>query len=144
VCSLRLILRNHIFPDPHRKISDDTTSIEARQEEGSAQDPSGKTMAPRTFDIKFPCGSEFTFGSLTFAAREDGDLKMLPPGPALEHLALASSAATGRSCLGSDPCARSYIQTAKIIWGIPVVTSILQHQGQHLWGPLIQIRLMTT
>jgi hypothetical protein len=37
-------------------------------------------MTPWTFDIKFPRGTEFTFGSLTFAVGEDGDLRMLPPG----------------------------------------------------------------
>jgi hypothetical protein len=39
-------------------------------------------MAPWTFDIKFPHGTQLTFGSLTFTAREDGDLKMLLSGPA--------------------------------------------------------------
>jgi hypothetical protein len=83
-------------------------------------------MSPRTFNIKFPCGTQLTFGSLTFAVGEDEDLKMLPLGPAPEHLALASSAASGGSCSGSDPYAGSYIQTAKIIQGILVVTSILR------------------
>jgi hypothetical protein len=55
-------------------------STEARQEGRNAQDPSGKTMAPWTFDVKFPCGTQLTFMSLTFAAGEDGDLKMLPQG----------------------------------------------------------------
>jgi hypothetical protein len=84
------------------------------------------TMAPWTFDIKFPCGTQLTFESLTFAAREDGDLKMLPPGPALEHLALASPSASGGSCSGSDLYAGSYISTAKIVRGIMVVTFILR------------------
>jgi hypothetical protein len=53
-------------------------------------------------------------------------MKILPLGPAPEHLALASSSASGGSYLGSDPCAGSYIRTVKIVWGIPVVTSILQ------------------
>jgi hypothetical protein len=83
-------------------------------------------MAPRTFDVKFPCGTQLTFESLTFTAGEDKDQKMLPPGPAPEHLALASSSALGGSCSSSDPCAGSYIHTAKIIRGIPVVTSILR------------------
>jgi hypothetical protein len=61
-------------------------SPEARQKRGSTQDPSGKTMAPRLFDVKFPYGTHLTFGSLTFAIGEDGDLKMLPPGPAPEHV----------------------------------------------------------
>jgi hypothetical protein len=47
------------------------------------------------------------------------------PGPAPELLALASLSASGGSCSGSNPCAGSYIRTAKIIRGIPVVTSIL-------------------
>jgi hypothetical protein len=51
---------------------------------------------------------------------------MLPPGPAPEHLALASSSASGGSCSGSDPCAGSYICITKIVQGIPVVTSILR------------------
>jgi hypothetical protein len=83
-------------------------------------------MAHRTFDVKFPCGTQITFRSLTSATGEDGDLKMLPPGPAPEHLALASSATSGGSCSGSDPCVESYIRTIKIIRGIPVVTSILR------------------
>jgi hypothetical protein len=83
-------------------------------------------MAPKMFDVKFPCGTQLTFRSLTFTARKDGDLKMLPPRSAPEHLALASSSASGGSCSGLDLCAGSYIHTAKIIWGIPVVTSILR------------------
>jgi hypothetical protein len=83
-------------------------------------------MAPRTFDVKFPCGAKLTFGSLTFAAGEDEDLKMLPLGPAPENLALASSLASSGSCSGSDPCTESYIRTAKIVRGIPVMTSILR------------------
>jgi hypothetical protein len=82
-------------------------------------------MASRTFNVKFSCGTQLTFGSLTFAAREDVDLKMLHPGPAPEHLAPASSSASGGSCLGSDLCAGNYIHTAKIIRNILTVTSIL-------------------
>jgi hypothetical protein len=82
-------------------------------------------MALRTFNVKFPYGTQLTFGSLTFATGEDGDLKILPPGPAPKHLALASLLASGGSCSGSDPCAGRYICTAKIIQGIPIVTSIL-------------------
>jgi hypothetical protein len=50
---------------------------------------------------------------------------MLHPGPALDHLALASSSASDSSCSGSNPCVGIYIRTAKIIQGIPVMTSIL-------------------
>jgi hypothetical protein len=93
---------------------------------GSAQDPSGNTMAPRMFDVKFSCGTQFTFVTMTFATGEDRDLKMLPPGSAPEHLTLTSSSASGRSYSGSDPYARSYIRTTNIVWGILVVTSILR------------------
>jgi hypothetical protein len=108
------------------KISDDSTSTEAHQEGGSAQDPFKKTMASRMFDVKFPCGTRLAFGSLSFATGEGEDLKMLPPGPVPEHLALTSSSTSGRSCVASGHCAGNYICTAKIIWSIPVVTSILR------------------
>jgi hypothetical protein len=101
-------------------------STEVRQEGGSAQDPFGKTMTPWAFNVKFPCGTQLTFESLTFAVGEDGDLKMLPLGPPPEHLALASLSASGGSCSGSDPCAGSYVRTAKIVRGIPVVSSIIR------------------
>jgi hypothetical protein len=39
-------------------------------------------MAP--LDIKFPRGTQFTFGSFTFTVWEDGDLKMLHLEAALE------------------------------------------------------------
>jgi hypothetical protein len=55
--SSRLVLHRCVFPDPHHKISDDKTSTEARQVGGSAQDLTGKIMAPWTFDVKFPCGT---------------------------------------------------------------------------------------
>jgi hypothetical protein len=37
-------------------------------------------MSPWSFNLKFPLGTQFTFGSLTFVAGEDEDLKMLPQG----------------------------------------------------------------
>jgi hypothetical protein len=77
------------------------------------------------FDVKFPCGTQLTFGSLTFATEEDEYLKMLPPGPAPEHLAPTSSSASGRSCIGLGHCAGNYIRTTMIVQGIPVVTSTL-------------------
>jgi hypothetical protein len=49
---------------------------------GSAQDLSTKTMVSRMFDVKFPYGIQLTFGSLIFAVGENGELKILPPGPA--------------------------------------------------------------
>jgi hypothetical protein len=78
------------------------------------------------FDVKFPCVTQLTFGSLIFATEENRELKMLPPGPALGHLAPTSSSASGRSCVGPGHYAGSYIRTAKIIQGIPVVTSTLR------------------
>jgi hypothetical protein len=76
--------------------------------------------------MKFPLGTRFTFGSLTFATREDGDLKMLPPGPAPEHPTPAPSSASGGVCSGSDPFAGLYIRTVKLVRGISIVTSTLR------------------
>jgi hypothetical protein len=104
-----------------------TTQYRQRREEGeSAHDPFGKTMAPWTFDIKFPLGTQFTFGSLTFVVGEDGDLKMLPPGPAPEHLTPAPSFTSGDACSGLDPFAGLYIHTVKLVWGISIMTSTLR------------------
>jgi hypothetical protein len=83
-------------------------------------------MAPWSFDVKFPCGTQFNFGSLTFVAGEDGDLKMLPPGTAPEHPAPAPSSTSGGTCSGSNPFAGLYIRTAKLVRGIPIVTSTLR------------------
>jgi hypothetical protein len=51
---------------------------------------------------------------------------MLPSGPAPEHLALAPSSAKGGSCSGLDPSSVFYIRTAKLVRGVPVVTSVLR------------------
>jgi hypothetical protein len=83
-------------------------------------------MAPWTFDIKFPLDTQFTFGSLTFTAGEDGDLKMLPLGPASEHPAPAPSSTSGGVCSGLDSFAGLYIHTAKLVRGIPIVVSIIR------------------
>jgi hypothetical protein len=83
-------------------------------------------MAPWTFDMKFPLDIQFTFESLTFAVREDGDLKMLPPGPTPEHPTPAPSSTSGSTCSDLDPFAGLYIRTTKLIWGIPIVTSTLR------------------
>jgi hypothetical protein len=84
---LEIDLTSSCFSRSSSQVSDDTTSIEVHQEGGNAQDPSGKIMSPWMFDVKFPLNTQFTFGSLTFAVGEDGDLRMLPPGPAPERLA---------------------------------------------------------
>jgi hypothetical protein len=68
------------FSQSSSQVSNDETSTETHQKGRSAQDPSEKIMAPWMFDVKFPCGSQFTFGSLTFVAGKDENLKMLPHG----------------------------------------------------------------
>jgi hypothetical protein len=83
-------------------------------------------MTPWTFDMKFPLNTQFTFGSLTFAVGEDGDLKMLPPEPAPDHPTLAPSSTSGSTCSGLDPFTRLYIRTAKLVRGISIVTSTLR------------------
>jgi hypothetical protein len=83
-------------------------------------------MTPWSFDIKFPLSTQFTFGSLTFIAGEDGDLKMLPPRTAPEHPAPAPSSTSGDTYSGLDPFAGLYIHTAKLIRDIPIVTSTLR------------------
>jgi hypothetical protein len=79
-------------------------------------------MAPWTFEAKFPLGTKFTFGSLTFAAGEDGDLRMLPPGEATEHTALSSALRETQADL--DFFDGPYIRTVKLVREIPVVTTI--------------------
>jgi hypothetical protein len=69
-------------------------------------------MAPWTFDVKFPLGTKFTFGSLTSAAGEDGDLRILPPGEATEHTAPSASSGTQAD---SDFFDGLYIRTAKLV-----------------------------
>jgi hypothetical protein len=81
-------------------------------------------MAYWTFDVKFPLDTKFTFGSLTFTTGEDGDLRMLPSGEAIEHT--APSSASSETQADSDFVDGSYIHTVKLIRGIPVVTTILR------------------
>jgi hypothetical protein len=81
-------------------------------------------MAPWTFDIKFPRGTEFTFESLTFAAGEDEDLQMLPPGEAAERI--APSSASSETQAESDLFDGPYIRTVKLIRGILIVMAILR------------------
>jgi hypothetical protein len=76
--------------------------------------------------MKFPLGTQFTFGSLTFAAGEDGDFKMLPSRPVPEHPTPAPSSASGGGCSGLDPFTGLYIRTAKLVQGIPIITSTLR------------------
>jgi hypothetical protein len=76
--------------------------------------------------MKFPLDTQFSFGSLTFVAGEDEDLKMLPPGTAPKHHAPAPSSTSGGTCSGSNPFVGLYIRTAKLVWGIPIMTSTLR------------------
>jgi hypothetical protein len=104
-------------------------STEACQVVKSDQDTSRKTMPPCTFNIKLPLDTQFTFGSLAFAVGEHGDLKMLPLGTALEHLALTPSSTSSGTCLDFDPFTGLYIRTVKLVQGILIVTSILRPFG---------------
>jgi hypothetical protein len=88
-----------------------------------------------TFDIKFPCDTQFTFGSLTFDAGEDKNLKMLTLGPATERLTPvygqapyfpAISSTTGGARSDLDPYAGLHIHIIKLVQGIPIMASILQ------------------
>jgi hypothetical protein len=80
-------------------------------------------MTPWTFNVKLPHGTEFTFESLMFAVGEDGDLKMLPPGPALEHLALAPSSTSGVS--SDQDLSDDYPEIGTSAYGKPVKGSRL-------------------
>jgi hypothetical protein len=102
---------------------------------GSAQDLSEKIMAPWTFNVEVPCSIQFIFGSLTFTVGEDRDLMLLPIGPAPERITLAhgqdpcsppTSSTSDNACSCLDPFVGIYIYTAKLVRGIPVVTSILR------------------
>jgi hypothetical protein len=79
-------------------------------------------MAP--FNVNFPRGTQFTFGSLTFTTREDGDLNMLPLEAALERLVLVhgpdpcsptNSYALDGACSGLDPYAGLFLCTVEIV-----------------------------
>jgi hypothetical protein len=72
-------------------------------------------MAPWTFDMKFPLGTQFTFGSLTFVVGEDEDLKMLPQGQRQSISLLLSHLCDTYS--GLDPFAGLYIRTVKLVRG---------------------------
>jgi hypothetical protein len=83
-------------------------------------------MAPWSFDKKFPLRTQFNFGSLTFVTGEDRDLKMLPLGTASEHPIPAPSSTSDGTCSSSDPFVGLYIRTAKLVQGIPIMTSTLR------------------
>jgi hypothetical protein len=88
-------------------------------------------------DVRRQVSSRYSIhiGSLMFAVGEDGELRMLPPELAPERSApadgqvpwsLTTSTTSGGACSDLDPFAGFYIRTAKIVQGIPVMTSTLQ------------------
>jgi hypothetical protein len=83
-------------------------------------------MTHWTFDMKFHLGIQFTFGLPTFTVGDDGHLKMLPPGLAPEHPISAFLFTSGSACSGLDHFAGLYIRTAKLVWGILIITSTLR------------------
>jgi hypothetical protein len=51
---------------------------------------------------------------------------MLPPGPVLEHPTSTASSIPSGVYSGLDPFIGLYIRTAKLVWGILIVTFILR------------------
>jgi hypothetical protein len=111
------------------QISNDETSIEARQEGKSTQDLSRKIMAPWTFSIKFPYVTQFTFRSLMYVTGEDEILELLTQGPTPKYLAPvygrapylpASSSTSGGNCSGLNPYVGTYHRAAKTTQGLPI------------------------
>jgi hypothetical protein len=102
-------------------------------------------MAPGIFSVKFPYDTQFTFGSLMFAVREDGNLELLTHGPTLKQLALvyghapylsASSSTSGGACSDLNPYAGPYHPAAKTTQGILI--------GAPIFQPLIKTQPMIT
>jgi hypothetical protein len=129
---LEIDLASLHFSRSSSQLPDDMTSPEARQKGKSVQHPSEKIMTPWTFGVKFPLGTQFAFGSLTFVVGEDREPRMLPPGPAPERLAPADGQAPWSQMTSSisdgvysglNPFSRLYIRTSKIVRGILIVMS---------------------
>jgi hypothetical protein len=92
-------------------------------------------MTPWTFSIKFSYGTQFTFRSLMFAAREDENLELLTRGSTPKNSAPiygkapyypADPSTLGRACSGLNPYTRSYYLSAMISQGLLIVTTISQ------------------
>jgi hypothetical protein len=122
-------------PILNKKVSDDDTSTEVRQEWTSAQDPPGWLMTPWTFSIKFPYDTLFIFGSLMFAAGDDGSHELLTRGPAPRHLTpvygqatylSANPSTSGGVCSGLNSYAKPYYLFAMTSQGRPIGKTILQ------------------
>jgi hypothetical protein len=93
-------------------------------------------MAPWTFSIKFPYGTQFILGSLMFAAREDGDLELLTRGPTPIHPAsvygkapnyLADPSTSGGAYSGLNPHAGLYHLSAMTSQGCLIGKTIFQY-----------------
>jgi hypothetical protein len=87
------------------------------------------------FHIKFSLDTQFTFESLPFPARKDGELRMLPSEPAPERRAsidgptpwsLMTSSTSDGTCSSLDSFTGLYSRTVKIVRGISVVPSTLR------------------
>jgi hypothetical protein len=111
------------------QISDESLT-EARQEGESTQDPSGKIMTSCTFNIKFPCVTQFIFGLLMFVTGEDGKLELLTRGPMPVYGKAtyypAEPSKSGRACSGLNPCIRTYYLAAMTSQGISIRATISQ------------------
>jgi hypothetical protein len=79
-------------------------------------------MTPRMFDVRFPHGTQLTFGLLMFATREERLASV--HGQDMCHSVTSST--LGGACTGLDSCAGLFICTSKLVRGLTVVTSILR------------------
>jgi hypothetical protein len=117
------------------KISDDDISTETHKEGGGTQGPFGWLMDPWTFSIKFPYDTQFIFGLLMFATREDRNLELLIRGPAPRHPTPVfgttpyyptdpSISSGAYSCLNAH--AGSYYLSAMVSQGLSIEKTIFQ------------------
>jgi hypothetical protein len=92
-------------------------------------------MAFWTFSIKFLFDTQFIFGSLMFATREDENLELLTRGSAPRHPAQVYGKVpyypVGRSISGGaysdlNPYAWSYYLSTMTSQGVPIETPIFQ------------------
>jgi hypothetical protein len=102
-------------------------------------------MAHCTFSVKFMYDTQFIFGSLMFAVKEDGNLELLTQGPAPRHstpvYGIAPSypvdpSTSGGACSGMNPHVGPYYFSAMTsqwhLIGKTIFQSSLEHQAPHL------------
>jgi hypothetical protein len=91
-------------------------------------------MAPWIFSIKFPYDTQFIFGSLMFATREDGNLELLTRGPVLRHPTLVygvypyysvDPSTSGGTCSDLNHHVGSYYLSTMTPQGYPIRKTIL-------------------